>query len=406
MTISLSTVKRVYESFNGEPINNERLYLETARRVGIDEQSLNKVVPIGQAGEKRSAIKRKIRWHQQTLKQMGIIEQTGEKGVWALSTEAKGLNLANPGVRMVAYSTDLGVAIWGDCKEVLKDINEPIHLCLTSPPYPLKNPRNYGNVDEKAWVNFLLESLEPVVNGLAPGGSVVINVSNDIFQHKKPSRSLYLERMVLALHDELGLELMDRWQWVNNSKPPSPTYWACRERVQLCSGYEPVFWFTNDATKVRSNNNRVLQPHSESHLKLIAAGGDKRQATYADGAYKLKPGDFGRPTEGKIPKNVITLGHACADTKAIRAHAKRLGLPPHSAMFPSKLAEFAIKFLTNEGDLVVDLFSGSNKVGLMSERLNRHWIAVERVLQYIRTQAEMFADMPGYKLNPAIREVA
>ncbi|MFP1529509.1 hypothetical protein ACLB1R_35755 [Escherichia coli] len=37
-----------------------------------------------------------------------------------------------------------------------------------------------------------------------------------------------------------------------------------------------MLWFTNDASKVRSNNLRVLQPHSDQHLKLQAAGGENR----------------------------------------------------------------------------------------------------------------------------------
>lgn len=406
MSITLDTVKSVYER-SITPIDNDELYSAATEKAGLPLDALNVVEPIGKRGEKRNPLKRQIRWMQQTLKQMGVIEQVGSKrGVWALTDEGKkGLNMARPGVKLIAYSTNLGVAIWGDTQDVLRDINEPIHLCLTSPPYPLKVARNYGNVDERGWVEFIIRSLDPVVKSLVAGGSVVLNVSNDIFESKSPARSMYLERMVLALHDELGLSLMDRWQWVNPSKPPGPTWWACRERKQLCSGYEPVFWFTNDPLKVRSNNNRVLEPHSEQHKKFLADGGNKRTVSYGDGAYKLRPGSFGRETEGKIPKNVLTKGHACSDTRALREHAKRLGLPPHSAMFPSSLAEFAIKFLTEEDELVVDLFSGSNKSGLVSQRLNRRWIAVEKALQYIRTQAEMFRQFPEFYLNPEMQAV-
>lgn len=90
-------------------------------------------------------------------------------------------------------------------QELFSDLDEPVHLCVTSPPFPLRIQRGYGNVDEAKWVDFITQALEPIVKNLVPGGSVVLNVSNDIFEAKSPSRSLYVERMVLALHDRLGL---------------------------------------------------------------------------------------------------------------------------------------------------------------------------------------------------------
>jgi site-specific DNA-methyltransferase (cytosine-N4-specific) len=71
-------------------------------------------------------------------------------------------------------------------------------------------------------------------------------------------------------------------------------------------------------------------------------------------------------------------------------------------MFPTDIPEMAIRFLTEEGDLVVDPFSGSNKSGLAAERNNRRWIACDIILEYIRTQAEMFTGFDGFWMNPAI----
>ena len=74
-------------------------------------------------------------------------------------------------------------------------------------------------------------------------------------------------------------------------------------------------------------------------------------------------------------------------------------------MFPTDIPEMAIRFLTEEGDLVVDPFSGSNKSGLAAERNNRRWIACDIILEYIRTQAEMFTGFDGFWMNPAIAMV-
>ncbi len=51
---------------------------------------------------------------------------------------------------------------------------------------------------------------------------------------------------------------------------------------------------------------------------------------------------------------------------------------------PIRLAEFFIKFLTDEGDLVLDPFSGSNTTGRAAENLKRRWLTIERDANYIK----------------------
>lgn len=398
--LDLFHVHEAYSSSNG-PLTNAELYAKVQRAAGLSDEQMACTQPVGKDKAPRSVLKRQIRWHQQTLKSMGVIKHSDQgRGVWELTEPAgKDLDKALPHVQLVAYSTKLGAAIWGDCKATFKQINEPVHLCVTSPPYPLRVQRSYGNVPEREWVDFICESLEPIVEKLVAGGSVVLNVSNDIHVPKSPARSTYLERMVIALEDRLGLSLMDRWVWSNPSKPPAPTYWACVNRQQLCTGYEPIFWFSNDPAKVRSDNRRVLMPHSDAHKALMAAGGEKRTTNYADGAYRLSPGDFGVETTGKIPKNVFTRGSACSDSRKMHQIARDNDLPRHPAMYPTDVAKFAIEFLTEPGDLVVDPFSGANKTGLACERTNRRWLTTENIFQYIRLQALMFSSMPGFSTN-------
>lgn len=388
-------------------LDNATLYKTVAQRAGIAEDELHARVPIGSAGARRSTLTRKIRWVQQTLKQLRVIERVdGERGIWKLTEHAgKDLDRVAAGVKMVAFHTELGVAIWSRHQDVFASLDQPITLCVSSPPYPLRQARAYGNPDEAAYVDFICEALEPVVRHLVPGGSIVLNVSNDIFESRSPARSMYLERLTLALHDRLGLALMDRIPWVNLSKPPGPTYWACVNRVQLTTAYEPILWFTNDPLRVRSDNRRVLEEHTERHRKLMHAGGAQRAAEYGDGAYKLRPDSYGRITEGKIARNVLQRGHACRDTAAYRQHAQALGLPLHGAMQPTSIPDFFIRLLSEPGDLVADLFGGSTKTGLAAERLGRRWIVTEWILQYLRGAAELYRGFPGFHMNPALAAV-
>jgi site-specific DNA-methyltransferase (cytosine-N4-specific) len=395
------TISEVYAAADGGQLDNESLYARVAAAAGIDKAELDAVSPIGKAGTPRSPIKRKIRWFQQTLREARLIERVpGTRGVWRLSdVVGKDLDQATTGVKLIAFCTDLGIAVWGRCQDVFKSFGEPISLIITSPPYPLRKARAYGGInDEVAYIDFICTALERVIRSLEPGGTLVLNISQDIFLPGSPARSLYVERLVLALHDRLGLSMLARVPWINYSKPPGPTYWACVNRIHLSSAWEPLYVFTNDPMRVRADNRRVLEQHTAKHLELIASGGAQRTAVYGDGAYRLRPDSFSNVTEGRIPRNVLERGHSCADTLAYRKEAKKLGLPLHGAIQPTSIADFFIRYLTLPDDLIADPFGGTIKTGLAAERLGRRWIVSEVISNYLRGAAGLFSDFNGFDM--------
>ena len=400
--IDIETCIEAYASSDTGRLENADLYRWLVESKGVPPEVLSERKPIGEDGSLHSPAKRKIRWYQQTLKSMGVIKRVG-RGVWELvEPQGKNLHKAPDAVKVVAFSTELGVAIWGSNRHVFAGLNEAVALCISSPPFPLRVGRGYGNPNEQDYSDFIVRSLEPIVKSLKPGGSIVLNCSNDIFETGSPARSMYLERMILALHHELGLSLMDRIPWVNRSKPPGPTWWACVNKVQLSSAYEHILWFTNDPHNVCSDNRRVLEPHSDQHKALMDRGGAGRTAQYGDGAYRLRKHSFGNKTPGKIPRNVLERGHRCADTIAVRQIAEHLGLPAHGAMFPTSIPDFFIRFLTKPGELVIDPFGGSGKTGLSAERNARRWMLCDVILEFVRMSAELFVDFSGFWVNPGM----
>src|SRR3989344_907955 len=216
----------------GGPATNSEIFERAGAASGIDPSAWNERVAIGKDGKQHSALKVRARWHQNSLQRLGLIERCPERG---------------------------------------RGVDEPIHLLLSSPPYPLSKPRRYGGPTEIEYTDWTCHQLEPILRLLVPGGSIALMLSNDVFEPGLPSRSLYKERLILALADRFGLHLMDNIP-VQLNKPPGPMQWASRTRQQLNTGYEPVLWFTNDPKLCRSNNRRVLQPHTEEHLRLIARG--------------------------------------------------------------------------------------------------------------------------------------
>lgn len=390
-----SAIQDVYrEAANdGSAVSNRDLYPELVKRGVLSAEEISSRSPIGQSGALHSTGARRVRWLQQTMRTMGLLERVGDRrGHWQLTPGAKQeLTIAPAGVAMLAFETKYGFAIWSDCRTLFSSLSEPVHLVLTSPPYPLRKARAYGNPSEAEYVDFIVRCLEPIMKTLVDGGSVCLNISNDIFEEGSPSRSLYRERLVLALHDRLGLSKMDELIWLNKSKAPGPYQWASKRRVQLNVAWEPVYWFTNNPQAVRTDNRRVLQPHTELQKKLIASGGERRDAVYSDGAYRINPGAFGNATEGSIMRNVLEVGHRCRRNNAVREYMREHGLPTHGAPMPFALANRLVRFMTEKDDLVVDPFGGTLTTAQAAEENGRRWITSEQVLEYIQGGRSRFA---------------
>lgn len=391
--MQLDLFTSVLDSYlHGGLLSNETLYGQLIERGAMTEVDLREKRAIGNDGQQHSPAKRRVRWIQQTLKSMNLIERMPEqRGMWRATPKAKGeLTAASPKVVMLGFSTDLGIAVWGEATEVLSRIDQPIHLFLASPPYPLRTPRRYGNPTAEQYVDFICSVLYPVVRTLAPGGVVSLNVSNDIFVQGSPERSTYREEMVIALKRRLNLRLMDTILWSNPCKPPGPIQWASKQRMQLGVAYEPILYFTNDPLNCLADNRRILQPHTKAQQRLIERGGEHRTASNADGAYRINPGSYGKATPGRIQRNILNISHNCPSQRALREKTDALGLPRHGAVMPLKLAKMLVEFFCPPGGLVVDPFAGSFTTALAAEETGRRWICADKHLEYVQLGRHRF----------------
>lgn len=314
--------------------------------------------------------RRNIRWIQQSLKFDGMIERVPERpGFWRTTRKGReALTPAPKGRMLVAFSTRLGLAVWADCFALPSALNEDIHLYLSSPPYALAVPRDYGNPTPAVFVDWLCVVLEPIVERLARGASICLNMGNDLFEPSLPSRHLINERLAIALHDRLGLSRMDTLVWENPNKAPGPAAWASKKRVQLNAGYEPILWYCNSPADCFADNRRVLRKHSSSHERLLA-----RRQTEGPGGRESRS-RFNGETAGAIPRNVLRFPTPCPRQRYLKRAAEEAGLPAHPATFPMTLAKFLIEFLTVEGQLVVDGMGGSLQAAKAAEEAGRRWV--------------------------------
>lgn len=100
---------------------------------------------------------------------------------------------------------------------------------------------------------------------------------------------------------------------------------------------------------------------------------------------------FGKDNGGAIPSNLLQIPNTDSNGGYLRG-CKTVGAKGHPARFPAKLPEFFIKMLTEPGDLVVDIFAGSNTTGQVAESLGRRWQAHEVSREYLAASAFRFLD--------------
>jgi DNA modification methylase len=380
---------------NGGKINNRVLYKKVAERLGLQNESENRA-PVGKSGAMHNLFNRKVRWIQQNLKAMGVLRPS-ERGVWEyLEPVSDKLSAVKAGFTLLGFSTRLGVALLGSCESALANLDAPISLILTSPPYPLARARDYGNPKLAEYIDWFCKTIEPVIKNLRDGGTIALNLSGDIFEKGSPARSTYIERLIIALEDRMGLKMLDRIIWHNPSRPPGPVEYASIRRVHLNATYEFVIWMTNNPKAITSDNRRVLQEHSEKHQRFIANGGVLRADSHSDGAHRKRVGSYSNQTAGKIPRNVLQISHTCASQKQYKADVREHGLPAHGAPMPLRLARFLIDFMTKPDDLVVDPFAGSFTTGKAAEDAGRRWICCEKIVQYVQGGSHRFSTSEGY----------
>lgn len=134
-----------YSATPDRPMDNATLYQAVAQRSGLDDATVSRVEPVGEAAQPRNIFHRQVRWYQQSLKQLGLIERIESKrGVWQLTDKARrDLHPIRRPLKVIAFSTDLGVALWSAAEDVFNALDVPITLCFTSPPYPLRVSRAY-----------------------------------------------------------------------------------------------------------------------------------------------------------------------------------------------------------------------------------------------------------------------
>lgn len=297
----------------------------------------------------------------------------------------------------------MGHQLLGDSQHLVQMLpDESIDLVITSPPFALLRKKDYGNKNQDEYVHWLKGFGEATLPKLKEKGSFVIDLGG-AYKKGRPVRSLHNYLVLIDWVTELGYNLAEEFFWYNPAKLPSPIEWVNKRKIRVKDAVNTVWWFSkSDFPKADVTN--VLKPYSERMKKLL----DNPSGFYKPG--KRPSGhdissSFAKGNGGAIPPNLLEIPNTSSSSHYMRT-TKALKRKRHPARFPSALPEFFIEFLTDRNDLVVDLFSGSNTTGYVAQKHGRHWISIEKRLDYAALSSVRFMEGVGLQdIGQAITEM-
>jgi site-specific DNA-methyltransferase (cytosine-N4-specific) len=199
--------------------------------------------------------------------------------------------------------------------------------------------------------------------------------------------------LLIALVEQVGFHLAQECFWYNPAKMPVPAEWVTVRRIRIRDSVEYVWWLSKTPWP-KANNRAVLRQYSKDMIRLNAKG---LNGTTRPSGHNIRSSFSKVESGGSIPANVIEeipidllkIGNNAAnDPYTIKC--KDAGVKVHPARFPAALPEFFAKLLTIEGDIILDPFAGSNTTGAVAETLQRRWLAIEKVEEYLASSKFRF----------------
>jgi len=241
--------------------------------------------------------------------------------------------------------------ICGDNVETLRGFPaDSIDLTVTSPPYD--NLRTY---DGHSW------DFEGVAQQLwrvtKPGGVVVWVVADATINCSETGTSfrqaLRFMEIGFRLHDTMIYEKVN----TGGARGSNAAYWQA---------FEFMFVFTSGAPKT---TNLIEDRQNAKGKKVYTGGGGRNADGTITATARIASAEYGRRT------NVWRI--STADIGGL-----------HPASFPEKLSRDHILSWSNEGDTVLDPFSGSGTTAKMAKHNGRRFIGIEVNPEYCEIAEE------------------
>lgn len=262
--------------------------------------------------------------------------------------------------------TDKHKVIHGDALEALRSLpDNSVELIFADPPYNIGKNFN-GHVErwesDEAYLNWCYEWLLLCVNKLKTNGSFYVMTATQFM----PYFDIFLRGK---------LEILSRLVWSYDSS-------GVQAKNYFGSMYEPILFCVKDKKNYTFNSSDILvEAKTGAKRKLI----DYRKATPT--VYNSE----------KVPGNVWDFP---------RVRYRMSEYENHPTQKPVALLERIIKASSNQGDLILDPFSGTFTTSFVAKELNRSSIGVELQEDYVKIglrRLQLAKEYKGEKLEKELR---
>ena len=235
-----------------------------------------------------------------------------------------------------------------DCLEGLKQLDdESIDLTVTSPPYD--DLRKYNN-------NFDFENIVKELYRVTKDGGIVVWVVADKTKNGSETGTSFKQALFFK---DIGFNLHDTMIYMSD-KPP-----LTHNRYE--QKFEYMFVFSKGKPK-------TFNPIME---ECKYAGSDKKARTFRHTGDELQETHI----KNKVNKEKIK-GNVWYFSTGYNKSTKDIIAFKHPAIFPEQLANDHIISWSNEGDTVLDIFSGSGTTAKMAKLNGRNFIGFEISKEY------------------------
>jgi len=235
--------------------------------------------------------------------------------------------------------------IAGDCVKVLSHLKEPVaDLVFADPPFNIgykydiyQDRRAYD--EYYAWTENWMGAC---LHALKPTGSFWVAIGDEYAAE------------VRVIGRKLGLHLRNWVIW----------HYTFGQNTQkkFARAHAHLFYWVKNPRGFTFNDGAVRIPSA-------------RQTTYADRRANPK---------GKVPDDVWSFSRVCGTF-----HER---VKWHPCQMPERLLERIVKASSNEGELVLDPFSGSGTTAVVAARLKRQYFGVDLSKRYVTNARQRIAE--------------
>ena len=258
----------------------------------------------------------------------------------------------------------------GDCFELIKDLpDNSVDLVITSPPYA--DIVNYGkNISIKKpneYCDWLLPLFNEIHRVLKPSGSFILNINDNC---DKGLRNPFVYELIYRSQKETKMRFYDTYIWHKMNGIPNGGKKRFRNTTEF------IFHFVKNQKELKFYMDRVLEEVSkETKGRYNRNGLTTPQGKLLEGERTRIPrkinyitGSTNKTKEGyELPQTKRVLPDLVRPDNVFRfstAGAARDNHIKHPAPYHKELPTYFINLLTDEGDVVLDVFSGIGTTGL------------------------------------------